>query len=897
MTAHLFKYAAALLLALAPAVVAPAQEDAASFEWPEATQTARPWTRWWWHGSAVDAENLTRLLEEYHSVGIGGVEITCIYGVQDNDDRDLQYRSAEWVKAVQHVIAEAERLGMGVDIPAGSGWRMGGPNQTADLANSRLVLDTRKCVGPSEFAYDSSRVTLQAATAQSAGGEVVNLTDKIRDGRIEWDVPAGDWTITTAGYRWAGDKVKRPGPGGEGLNINPFWRRSVDAFLTDFGSTLDQLPGIRAQFHDSFEYEGDWQPEFFAEFYERRGYRLEEHLEELSGEGEADLVARVKCDYRETLADLVRDDLVKPWVDWSHEHGMLARNQSHGSPANWLDLYAACDIPETESFGRLHGGDAKIMALKFASSAANVAGKPLTSSESATWLDEHFHVTLAEVKQLVDRQILSGVNHLFYHGTAYSPADAAWPGWLFYASTQVNPQNPIWRDLPSLNQYITRCQSLLQSSQPDNDVLLYWPLHDFWHDPNGLRKDVRVHNFERWFEGHPCGDAAEALDHHGCTFDFISDALLQQCEAAGDNRIKAPGAGYRAVVVPRTEHMPLATLTKLVELAESGCPVLVEGGVPTSPPGLKGAESQGEWAAHRREFNDLARRLSKATTVGDDLTTLLDKAPLRLEPWAAESGLKFLRKRHDRGVLYFLSNTTDKAVDEWINPAAAGEQVLLVDPTSGQAGGAAVRGKLVRIQVPAGESLFLIAAGKPSGATAWQYDEPAGDPITLAGDWKVEYVTGGPSLPESFASTSGPQPWTDTDDPAAEVFGGAARYTHVFSAPEQAVGTACRLCLGEVFGSARVALNGDSQGVLLGPDYCLTLEGLRPGRNRLEIEVTGVAANRIRDLDRRGVAWRIFKDINLVTIKYRKFDASGWPVEPMGLAGPVTLTPLRDPAE
>ena len=46
---------------------------------------ARPATRWWWLGSAVDATNLTYNLEEYAKAGLGGVEITPIYGVQGND--------------------------------------------------------------------------------------------------------------------------------------------------------------------------------------------------------------------------------------------------------------------------------------------------------------------------------------------------------------------------------------------------------------------------------------------------------------------------------------------------------------------------------------------------------------------------------------------------------------------------------------------------------------------------------------------------------------------------------------------------------------------------------------------------------------------------------------------
>jgi hypothetical protein len=44
----------------------------------------------------------------------------------------------------------------------------------------------------------------------------------------------------------------------------------------------------------------------------------------------------------------------------------------------------------------------------------------------------------------------------------------------------MNPRNPIWRDVPALNAYITRVQSILQSGQPDNDLLLYWPAQRLW---------------------------------------------------------------------------------------------------------------------------------------------------------------------------------------------------------------------------------------------------------------------------------------------------------------------------------------------------------------------------------------------------------------------------------
>ncbi len=68
----------------------------------------------------------------------------------------------------------------------------------------------------------------------------------------------------------------------------------------------------------------------------------------------------------------------------------------------------------------------------------------------------------------------------------------------------------------------------------------------------------------------------------------------------------------------------------------------------------------------------------------------------------------------------------------------------------------------------------------------------------------------------------------------------------------------------------------------------------RPGSqrargNEIQVEVTNLAANRIRDLDRRKVEWRIFHDANVVNINYRPFDASAWPVFESGLLGPVKV--------
>src|SRR5680860_548121 len=100
---------------------------AETVSWPESTQESKPWTRWWWMGNAVDKENIKRELQEFADAGIGGVEITPIYGVKGEEDRFIEYLSPEFTEILKFTIKEANKLGLGVDLPPGSGWRCGGP--------------------------------------------------------------------------------------------------------------------------------------------------------------------------------------------------------------------------------------------------------------------------------------------------------------------------------------------------------------------------------------------------------------------------------------------------------------------------------------------------------------------------------------------------------------------------------------------------------------------------------------------------------------------------------------------------------------------------------------------------------------------------------------------------
>jgi hypothetical protein len=96
--------------------------------------------------------------------------------------------------------------------------------------------------------------------------------------------------------------------------------------------------------------------------------------------------------------------------------------------------------------------------------------------------------------------------------------------------------------------------------------------------------------------------------------------------------------------------------------------------------------------------------------------------------------------------------------------------------------------------------------------------------------------------------------------------------------------------LGDVRESARVYINGQLIGCAWSVPFVLDCgKALKAGDNEIRIEVTNLPANRIADLDRRGVKWRKMEEINVVDINYKKALYDQWEPVPSGLNSEVKL--------
>ena len=617
----------------------------------------------------------------------------------------------------------------------------------------------------------------------------------------------------------------------------------------------------------------------------------------------SDRHTRVLYDYRETISELLLEKFTQPWHQWAKAKGKLIRNQSHGSPANILDLYATIDIPETEG--------TNLTRFKFATSSAHVMGKPLASSESATWLNEHFLSSLGDVKLILDKYFLGGVNHIFYHGTNYSPQNEPWPGWLFYAAVHFTPANPFWKDFNALNAYAARCQSFLQAGKPDNDVLLYFPFADRNNQPS---RGGMLHHYDgmEGFEGTSFNKSAEEMLELGYAWDLISDKQIQQLQFV-NGKIKAPGGDYETIVLSGVKYFPLTTLQKLVSLANQGATIIFQDGIPSMVPGLGDIESK------QKQFDALIRQLpfiitnaagiSNSTSgkgmfwEGKEIKYLLANAGVRHEMYLADNKLKCIRRKISGGEYYFITNDGKETFNDWILLNTRLQRAVLFDPMMQRSGIAKTRqgdnSTLdIFLQLAPGESCVVQTSATKFSGNQFPYTETSGDAIVIGDKWDLKFLSGGPSLPASI-QVNNLGSWTNLDIAGVKEFSGTAEYNTSFKKPS-VIATSWLLDLGNVKESATVILNGKKIATLIGPSYTVTIPAsVLKDDNILQVIVTNGMANRIIDLDKRGVQWKKFYNINMPARLAENrgpdglFTAAKWEPKPSGLLGPVTITPLK----
>ncbi|MEI6178819.1 MAG: glycosyl hydrolase, partial [Verrucomicrobiota bacterium] len=610
---------------------APASEDKLYEAFLNPPAEARPFVRWWWNGDCVTEKELLRELDLLKAAGIGGVEINPIAmpgGATPSQTPALEWLSPEWNRMAAVATRGAKERGMIADMIVGSGWPFGGRFLKSGETIQAIGVASRTLKGPAVFKGTLTKLmkapSVRAAVTDAAKprlmylrlvpksatriDECIDLANAVKpDGTVEFQIPAGEHTLHTGTWQESFTSVIHGAPGSDGQVLNHLNQAAVEGYLKRMSDKLGPALGgklgdsLRAMFCDSIELSGtNWTTDFSDEFQRRRGYALEPwypfalydphqgYMDYLPDDAKfANEVRRVRYDFNKTFIELFHERFIRVFHAWCRDNGVLSRYQAYGGPSlmDMLSGYLIPDIPEGDNW-IFHppGNQLPLNQIryavwnKYASSAAHLTGKRLTSCEAMTNLRGVFQATLEYIKLAGDLNMMTGVNHFVLHGFNYSPPEAGFPGWVRYG-TYFNEQNPWWPHFRKWTDYTARLCSILQSSQAKAEIAILGPTADVWSKA-GLERQGFIHT--PWY----LHLVWQAFQQNGCTADYVNGSILHNATFKDGKILHGPMA-YNLLVVANVKSLEPETARAIEQYAKAGGKIAFVGNAPDQSAGMQ----------------------------------------------------------------------------------------------------------------------------------------------------------------------------------------------------------------------------------------------------------------------------------------------------------------------
>jgi hypothetical protein len=910
---------------------------------------ARIMARWWWFGTAVTKPELEREMETMKAGGFGGFEVQQTYplaldgelpGVTNN-----RFLSPEHLEALRFTAEKAKELGLRMNLTLGSGWPYGGPQISRSEAAGALHELSPVSVSPGQASVEEpahvgaddgeiiAALLGPVTNAPDGGSPYLPLEIRGSTALLPSDLRGATqvtfYTLGLPGLVY----VKRAALGDEGYIVDHYSPDAIGKFIKEVADPAIQACGPNPPysiFCDSLEVAGEnWTPNFLAEFQKRRGYDLKPLLPALFGDfGPKTL--EIRQDWGQTVTEIFNEYFISAFTKLAAENKTKFRIQAYGTPPAALFSYAYCDLPEGEGYQWK-----SFSATRWAASASHLLGKPVTSSETFTWLHSVvFRATPLDMKAEADQHFLCGINQLICHGWPYTAAGVAYPGWSFYAAAVFDEKNPWWMVMPDIAKYLQRVSYILRQGTPANDVALYLPNNDAWSD---LGKNFSMSSTL----AEKVSGSVKAITDSGCDLDFFDDQMLAMRGKVSGDTIAFGDVHYRAVVLPNVERIPLATMRQLEKFANAGGIVIATRRLPDLAPGylqrakhkvpllgdlpLLGrffrSESLQSTDADTKAVRNIAQRLFKdANAPGifiEDESQLGAALAKRLAPDVATSPAQpeigAVHRHTVDGEIYFVANTSNepKSVDAAFR--VAGLQPEIWNPMNGDVSRATIAEKsagstTVHLNLePYGSTIvaFTKRTLPAPKELIWQGEVPP--PIDLSNGWTVTFGTNAELLAMDKLAD-----WTSLPD--GKTFSGVATYEKTIAVEPEMLqdGLSLSFDFGQATASqpgsegadggphfraalnppireaAVIYLNDQRVGSLWCPPYALDVTGkLKPGENKIRVEVANLAINymtsiKLPNYDYSGVTRQFgnrFTPQNMSLIQ---------PL-PSGLLGPVRL--------
>ena len=520
------------------------------------------------HGNESEAE-LRAIVRAAYDAGFEGVTLHP-YSYED------YLGPGQWDRW-KIILDQARRLGLVVwqqdDRNYPSGFAMGKVVAAhPEFGRTRLVEAAQHSLtGPQkDFSLDiqpllQGRDFLVAVSAYPENGEPLDLTDRVADGKLAWDVPAGKWRLFVVKAVWCG-----PMPVADSHTPMPFVDlmnpRATDAYIqTIYQATFDHFgPEFGRTFKGFFS---DEAPVDFTPVHARlpRSVREEQGLlASASGCRRLRTTSRtrdkkIRFDYRDFIREQIAVGLLRPFAAVVPRSRHPAdRPRDRRPPAGHAAAGIASTFPGFDNvFGQWYDPDPDVYwrMPRMASSVAHYAG-----SRNDVALIEHFAATGWRTG-LVGNETHDGL----------VDRDGAQPGRSVRARHAIaavvggharllaaRPQSAValFSGIPGGGQPHDHADARRPSRRPG---------HRARHDRKPMGHGRRRPRMRNTAPATICGRSCAAMSQAHVDFDLIPYYVFADGARTtfDKGRVRIGKEDYRAVVVPGVEFIPAAVVERL----------------------------------------------------------------------------------------------------------------------------------------------------------------------------------------------------------------------------------------------------------------------------------------------------------------------------------------------